>query len=231
MPQPASPCRSIGRIALLIAAMVWVVLVPFALFGVALDGASQRWMADAGGPAMVALIGVTLLTVDVLLPVPASLVSLGLCWMLGPITGGLCVLVGHVLAFAFGYGLGARLPRQRLRAYIGADGWDELVVHLRRRAWVWIGVSRPLPVLSEIVAVSSGALRLPLGAVLPAALLSSAGVAVVYGSIAHWGMRQPSAVMVVVGSLALPAFFFLLSAIVRGARPFRHERNTERGVS
>lgn len=231
MPRPSIRFRPIGRIALAVAALVLLVMVPFAFFGEVMDGAAQGWMADAGRPAIVALIGVVLLTVDVLLPIPASLVSLGLCWVLGPVWGGLCVLIGHVLAFALGYGLGASLPRRRLRRFIGADAWDRLVVHMDRRAWIWIGLSRPLPVLSEVVTVSAGALRLPLGAVLPAALLSSMGVAVVYGSIAHWGMRQPSPAMAVAGSLVLPALFFLLSAIARGARPFRHERNPERGVS
>lgn len=209
MPTMASAWR---LLAMLVALMACV-LVPFALWGDALELAAPLWLRSHDGLAWFAVVGVALLVVDVLLPIPSSVVAVALCWALGPVAGGAAVALGGCLSFATGYGLGRVLPEPRLRRWIGPALWDRVRDRARARADWWIVLARPLPVLAELSAVLAGVWRLPLWRALAHAALASIALGALYGASAWLGARAPGAAATFAVLLALPTASWWLHRI------------------
>ena len=202
------------RFGLFGAALLGVVLVPFALWGDRLDTAAPHWLRLPDARFALAAIGVALLVVDVVLPIPSSVVAMGLCLSLGPVWGASAVAIGCLLAFALGYGLGRLLPEARLRAWIGPVLWDRAREHARGHALWWIVAARPLPVLAEISALMAGVFRVPpLLAFVPATAASIAAGAL-YGVSAWLGQREPGLVGLLVAMLALPTLLWCVHRVV-----------------
>jgi uncharacterized membrane protein YdjX (TVP38/TMEM64 family) len=207
------PSASWWRLAALALALLLCVLLPFALWGDALETAAPTWLQTQDGPTWkattwLAAIGIALLVADVLLPVPSSIVAVALCWGLGPVAGGVAVAVGGFLAFATGYGLGRLLPEARLRRWIGPAAWDRVRGGADRHAGWWIVLARPLPVLAELSAVMAGVWRLPMRRAFAQAALASAAMGALYAGSAWLGARAPGAVATALALLVLPAAFW-----------------------
>lgn len=212
----AAPLGAWLRLAALVAALMACILVPFALWGEALDTAAPAWLGSVDRAAAVAVLGIVLLVADVLLPIPSSVVGMALCWTLGPLWGGLSFFTGLLTAFAFGYGLGRLMPEQRLRAWIGPALWDAVSARAHRRALWWIALARPLPLLAEMSALLAGVWRVPPLAALGSAALSSAAIAVLYAASAWLGRQGPGPLATVLATFTLPALAWgVHRAIVR----------------
>ena len=153
-----------------------------ALFGVAqaLDieilTRPDPWLERGGWIA--ALVGLALLTGDVLLPVPSTLVMVANGALFGVVIGTALSLVGSLGAGLVGFGLGRRsgalvarlVPEEeQRRANNLLERWGDLA----------IVVTRPVPIVAETVAVLAGTSQLTwrrmtlatLGGALPASLL------------------------------------------------------------
>lgn len=162
-----------------VAAMLVTLLALFGTveaLGVPLLTDPSPWL-DTGGP-LAALVGVGLLIVDVLLPVPSSLVMIAHGAIFGLMAGTALSLIGSTGAAAFGFAIGRRgggalarfVPEEeRLRADRLLERWGMLAVI----------ATRPVPLLAETTVIMAGASsmswrQLMIGAVagaLPAALL------------------------------------------------------------
>ncbi|MBG6077805.1 hypothetical protein [Polaromonas sp. CG_9.11] len=182
------------------------VVVPFIIWGEQMDAHASNFVHDQATRWAIALIGIGLLVLDVILPVPSSLVSISLCMLLGPAWGVPTVFSGMVGAFALGYLIGQLLPAARLRAWVGPETWDA-IARRQTAGMLWIAASRPVPVLAEVTAIFAGTLRLPFGASLAAAAASSLFVAVAYGLAAWVGLEQAgsSTTLLVFSAACLPA--------------------------
>lgn len=203
----AAPSRTaqwlrLGSVLLL---LTLCILVPFALWGDALDQATPGWLGRPQGMVLLAALGIALLIADVLLPIPSSVVGMALCWTLGPLWGGASMALGLTLSFAFGYALGRLAPEHRIRQWVGAPLWDSVRERARHQALWWIVAARPLPLLAEMSALLAGVWRVPPGRALAMAALSSCIVAALYAASAWLGLSQPGVVITLLATLALPA--------------------------
>lgn len=214
-PRPAAPVASAERgwwrIAAIVFALLALILVPFALWGEAMDRAAPQWLNGHASNAALfgfASLGIALLVIDVVLPVPSSVVAMALCWTLGPLWGGVAVAVGVFAGFGAGYGIGRLLPEARLRDWVGPRVWDAVRTNARRHALWWVVLARPLPVLSESTAVLAGVWRLPAASVFPPAALASAATGALYGGSVWLSARAPGALLTFAVLLALPAAFW-----------------------
>lgn len=129
----------------------------------------------AGSGPVAAAIGLGLLIGDVLLPVPSSLVMVGLCARYGLVTGLLLCWAGGVGATMLGFGLG-RQGGQFVRP-------PEKVERLLARWGILaIVVTRSLPILAETTAVMAGtSARLTARRVFAGAVVGTLPPAAVYG--------------------------------------------------
>ena len=178
--------RPVKRYLALIIALKLTLLALFALvtlLGVPLLTDPAPYMPTA--TLQVALLGVSLLIADVLIPVPSSLIMVAHGALFGTLGGTLLSLLGALGATALGFAIGRRggpllnrimTPAERARG-------DHL---LARHGALAILLSRPLPILAETTAILAGTspLRWPplltaatLGALPPALLYAIAGAA------------------------------------------------------
>lgn len=143
------PDRDASRYAVVGAAVAAVSLGGFLLAG----RVFEPWAAAAPPAAhagAVAVLGMGLLLGDAVLPVPSSLVMIGLGSTFGLVGGAALALVGRVGGTLVGFAIGRRLSP----AGPPADGRATRLLH--RWGCVAVTVSRPVPILGETVAVVAG---------------------------------------------------------------------------
>lgn len=181
------PPRALPRLALALAILLAAILIPFFIWGESLERETPGLLdARLGAPGIAALAAL-LLAVDVVLPIPSSIISASVSFLAGPALGFFAILIGMSGGFLCGYLIGRALPEAALRRWIGAELWDGLKRRAQRSGLLWIVVSRPIPVLAEATAVLSGSLGLPIRLAFPTALVSSAAVAACYALAASLG--------------------------------------------
>ena len=157
-----------------------------------------------GAGSLAAVIAAALLVADVLLPLPSSIVMVANGALFGLVTGALISLVGRAGAFLFGYWVGAKaLPFARrfvpdaelaaARSLLGPNGWLAIVV------------SRPVPILSETVAIMAGLSSLPLRQSLIAALAGSVPEALVLAAAGQYAATLNTPLHVFVGLMLVTA--------------------------
>lgn len=153
----------------------------------------RPWLNQGGLGA--ATLGVALLVVDVLLPVPSSLVMVAHGALFGVLPGTLLSLFGSTGAAVVGFWIGRRggqflerlvPPEERKRASHLVERWGLLA----------IVVTRPIPLLAETVAIMAGASPLGWPGTVLAALAGSLPPAFLYALTgASAGKFQHTALM------------------------------------
>ena len=130
-----------------------------ALFGLAhlLDVSVDSVWAEYSSTAnrWSALVGVALLIADVFLPVPSSLIMLGLGSIFGPIFGTFFSMVGGMGASLFAFALG-RMSKDRVERWLSPQEYQRAQTILSRWGLVAIIMTRPLPILAEATALVAG---------------------------------------------------------------------------
>lgn len=167
-------------------------LVPFLLIG---ELPGERWLAAAGEQGVwFGASGAALLALDVLLPIPSSILGAMLGGRLGFAVGFVWAFTGLCVGQLLGYGLGRLLPNR----------WASELPAAPSVALVFL--SRPVPVLAEAVAVASGVERVPLprflaagaaGNALYAAAMAGNGAALLPEGLAGPGLIGPMLLPVV----------------------------------
>ncbi|MCE4056531.1 3-dehydroquinate synthase [Pseudomonas sp. Au-Pse12] len=162
-----------------------------------------------------ALLLVTLLALDVLLPVPSSLVALLAVAALGAIGGYLVIFVGLCLGASLGYWLGAGYFRL-LSNWLGLRSWQpgQLAYRLSTLSLVCL---RGVPVLAETSVLAAGMQRYPLRQFLLVTTLANAGLALAYAAIGSLLVEQHALLATILASMVLPGLFL-------GARSLFKER-------
>lgn len=194
-------------------AMALVTLAVLVSFGVveALDFPvlTEPTGVVTGGGVLAAVAGVGLLVVDVVLPVPSSVVMLAHGAAFGVVAGAMLSLAGIVGAALFGVWLGQRgerllgvSDRDRQRARQLVDRWGVVSVI----------VTRPVPVLAEAVVVmagSAGASPVKVGVAAAAGGVPAAVLYALAGSVARGAV---SGVVVFALVLGIAAVAFVVAA-------------------
>jgi len=184
----------------LIALALAVPVVPFLLFGPSLEEQIEGWLDASLSPATVAAIVVGLLAVDILLPVPSSVVSTfagsTLGFAAGTAASWLGMTAGAVLAFVLARFLG----RPAALWLSGREDLDRVDALSRRYGPAVLVLTRPVPVLAEASLLLLGSSRLPWRWFLLPVLLSNLGIAAIYAALGHW-VQMPVALA---ASIALP---------------------------
>jgi uncharacterized membrane protein YdjX (TVP38/TMEM64 family) len=156
-----------------------------------------------GAPVAAAAVGVGLLVLDVVLPVPSSLVMIAHGAAFGPLLGAALSLLGSLGAALVGFAAGRR-GGPLLNRLVSADERRRADALLARWGVLAIVVTRPVPLLAETTVILAGASPLGWRRTAVAALVGSVPAAVLYalaGSVAA-GLGNPVAVFALVLLLA-----------------------------
>lgn len=193
----------LSRSALLVLAVAATViaskLIVENLLGINLGDALTRWSEDPG-PGAVAII-ITLLAVDILLPVPSSFVMIASGALFGVAWGAAVSLVGSIGGEWFGFELVRRFGAPFAQRLAGADDLQRLSGLMTRHGAAAVVATRALPVVMETMSVVAGLSAMTRRTFLGASLLGTAPVAVIYAwagaSSRDTGSLIPAVVMLI----------------------------------
>ncbi len=209
------------RVALIVIAMVVVLSILFVV------GEQRGWMEEslierritevrdsAGGRAGVAGAVIGLLVVDILLPIPSSIVMVLSGKFLGSIPGGAAAFIGAMLAAAIGF-YACRFGGQRVfLRLVGTEDTARLSDWFERYGVYAIIVSRPIPMLTEILSCLAGMSKMSAKTFFGAAVLGTLPICFVYSFCGSRGsvtdMRPAVAV-----ALLIPAIGWLIARRIK----------------
>ena len=202
------------RVLLLVLVLALAVIVPFAIWGkdveawLTVQGAAA-WMRSFGRWAWV--VGLGLIAVDIVLPIPATAVMAAFGLVYGPLIGGFLSVLGVVLAGSIGYGLCRMVPTGTAVRIVGQYGMVRTKAIFERWGGWFVAASRWLPVLPETVSFIAGLSRMPFGRFFIALLCGALPLGFVFAAVGHYGADAPllslavaAAVPVVLWAIAAP---------------------------
>lgn len=201
---------SLGRRLLAAVILLALVLVPFAAFGTALEARLLAALAVVGEHRAAAYTTiVAMLVVDVLLPVPSSVVSTTAGAVLGFWGGLSAIWFGMSLGSLFGYALG-RGGGPALRRLVGAEDLERARSLLDRRGAVILVIARGVPVLAEATVLVAGAARMRLPVFLAMTMAANLAVALAYAAVGALALSAGSFFLFFFGLATVPAASWLL---------------------
>jgi uncharacterized membrane protein YdjX (TVP38/TMEM64 family) len=196
-------------------ALTMLISIPFILFGDDITRWSQTLLSDQSTKIAVVIIVVTLLMLDIVLPIPSSLICIAAYALLDSGTAFVVVTTGLTLTYVFGHIIGATVGLAATkRIFVDAE-MAKLAALTAGKRYAAIVLSRPLPVLAEGTSMYLGAIGTPLLPASITALFSSIGLAAMYGWIATSAQGQASIWLTLFASMLLPAGFWLVSKMIR----------------
>lgn len=204
--------RPIALLALLLA----VPIIPFALFGAGFETATQQWLERAHSPVRIALLVTAILATDIVLPIPSSFVNTYAGAQLGIPWGALAAWVGMTLGACGGFGLARWFGRPLVERWITPVELLRMEAASARFGPHLLVITRALPVLAEATVLFLGSTGLAWRRFLPAVALSNLGLAVVYAAFGYLAREQGMVAVALVASIALP---LLAATIARKLLP------------
>jgi len=178
--------KGLLRLLLLAGLLLGLVLIPYVLFGAALEDWSAQLMT--GGKAATAAAGIALLALDIVLPIPSSLVATAMGALLGAPLGALVNAVGLTLGCALGFLLG-RGGSPLARRLLGAPLQAAFTDWIERYGLAALILCRAVPVLAEASVLALGAGKARPWPVLGAAFAADLCLGAAY---AFAGAQHPS---------------------------------------
>jgi uncharacterized membrane protein YdjX (TVP38/TMEM64 family) len=152
------------------------------------------------------LVGMLLLVLDLLLPVPGTVVMSALGYLYGTLAGAGYALAGSTMAGLCGYGIGRLLPERLSRRFLGEKDFARgRALFAAGGGWI-IALSRALPILPESLAVSAGLLRMPLRKFFFALLCGNIPMSLIFSWIGATGHNNPGQTILM--SFLLPALLW-----------------------
>lgn len=169
--------RRYWTIALSVLAFLLILFLVAEALGLPLLTDPSPWLERGGMTG--AFIGVVLLTVDVALPIPSSLVMVAHGALYGVAIGTLLSIVGSTGAAMIGFALG-RKGGPLLNRFVPAEERIRADRSLHRWGVLAIIVTRPVPLLAETTVIMAGTSSLEWRSVALAVLIGSLPSALLY---------------------------------------------------
>lgn len=199
------------RWSLLFLLIFALVLVPFLIFGEQVEAWTHTFINQTHEHLVwVVLVLGGMLSLDVLLPVPSSVVSTACGYLLGFFGGTLTSLGGMTLSCIGGFWLGHRFGRPMANRLVGAEELTRLE-RLNQELGDWaIVVSRPVPVLAESAVLFAGIGKWSFPRFMLLSTLSNAGISLVYGAVGAFSATVNSFLLAFFAALALPGLAMIV---------------------
>lgn len=195
-----------------VAVTMALILVPFALWGAPIEAfVRSRLAASEASGAVMALV-VTVLALDVILPVPSSIVAVAAGYELGGIVGTLANFLGLQIGCGLGWLVGQRAGGRPLEATVGSTSRATASQALNSlKGQLLFAIGRAVPVVAEGSVLLAGAAEVPPQRLLYVATVANVGVAGVYAVAGAWSAETGSAVPATLGAIGVPAVAILLA--------------------
>ena len=213
-PMSNKPVRipKILRSFALVGIALLVPIVPFLAFGSWMEPAVEALLRNESNSLRIGIVVVALLSSDIFLPIPSSVVSTFAGQSLGIVAGTLACWLGMTLGGVIGYALAAHFGPHLARRFARQDALAQME-SLRGAAGTWLVVlTRALPVLAEAAVLVCGLHRMGWRRFLVALSLANLGIALAYAALGNVASEHGWFAFALGVSAALP---LLLAALVR----------------
>lgn len=205
------------RIPIIILCLTLLFLTPLFIFGdtfdVALSGDEAVGRLRQYGSFAWA-IGMGLIVADLVLPIPATAVMAALGYLYGAVIGGLAGGIGSVLAGLIAYGATRLMGRRAALFLAGERDLAKTEDFFRRRGAFAVVVSRPMPLLPEVVACLAGMAGMPFRSFFIALCCGSLPSGFAFAAIGAMGVDRPSLALAV-GIIVPVVLWFVVDRISR----------------
>lgn len=181
-----------------------VPVLPFLLFGDSFQGWLEHIQQDPPSPMATGALVVGLLSTDIFLPIPSSVVMTLAGGQLGRWLGTLTAWLGLSLGAAAGFALARRWGHRFARWFTKEDDLKRMASLNNRFGPLILMLTRAMPVFAEASVLIAGIHQLPWRRFLPAVLLSNLGIAIAYSVFGEYAARQNSMPLALGISILLP---------------------------
>jgi uncharacterized membrane protein YdjX (TVP38/TMEM64 family) len=169
-------------------------------------------------PEIIAAAVVSLLGLDVLLPVPSSIVSTAAGAGLGFLPGLAASTAGMTLGSLVGYGLGRKFGVPLVRRMVRDRDLERVSARFRAGAPWALAAMRPVPVLAEASALFAGVSAVPVPLYVTVTTLANTGISAVYCAAGAKALSAGSFFLAFAASIGLPAAAMAIEAALRRER-------------
>ena len=201
MPRPSNPLfRSLAVAAMLVS----VVAIPL-IFRDQFVAASDAVLAASGErPIAAAALIVAALTLDLFLPVPNGVTNTLAGAAFGFPLGTLVIWLGLMGASLAGYAVGRWAAAPLAKRLLGADDLDRAHRFAERAGPIALILSRPVPILSELLIIAAGLAAMAFARFVIVMALANLGVAMLFAAIGAAAVERASSDLLMLGAVGLP---------------------------
>ena len=187
-----------------------IILIPFAIWEEPITAWVEAVLSDEGSQPLLGAILGGLLAVDVLLPIPSSLVSTAAGYAFGIPIGATVSWAGMTVGALVGYALGAKPARSFTRPFVGdAEMLRAQSAFQRWGGWALVAC-RAVPVLAEASVVFAGVAGMRFGRFLALTALANLAIGLVYAAVGALALEANSFLLAFLGAVLLPGAAMLL---------------------
>ena len=204
------------RWGLLIGFLLVLLIGPFFIFEAVITAQISKFLELEFALTLASLFIVASLALDVVLPIPSSLVGTAAGAFLGFLGGTLVCWVGMTLGCLFGYWIGASGGTMAIRRLLG-DGELAKAKGLSER----LGTSalilvRAVPVLAEASTIAAGAAGFPWRRFMLVTGLANLGISSAYGAVGAYAFATNSFLLAFAGAIVIPGVGLAVAGLSRG---------------
>jgi 3-dehydroquinate synthase len=202
--RPTVPTRM--RWAAVVGLAVLVSMLPFLILGDRVERWLDHALAAAATGDAVAVLVLSALGLDSLLPIPSSVLATVAAAQLGFVRAMVVIALGLTLGNALGYLIGALFGAPMVDRLVGSAAVARAKALLDKQpGTVMLAVTRAVPVLSESVMLIAGAARAPIVRTIVICGLANLGIAIVYASVGGAAKGPAAFLLLPAGAIGVPA--------------------------
>ena len=206
-----TPSAGLARLASGIAVLLAAILIPFFLYEEPISAWSQDFLDREESRWLVSAVLGGLLTADLVLPIPSSVLSTAAGYLLGLWAGSFVTWAGMTLGCLIGYGLGVTAGRKLTRRFVGDDELERASLARNRLGDWMIVIFRAVPVLAEASVLFAGIAGMPIRRFLLLASLSNLGIALAYAAVGAYALEVESFLLAFGGAVVLPGVAMMVA--------------------
>lgn len=191
---------------------------PLLVFGDTFDAALSGDAAAGrlrGYGAWAWAAGVGLIVADLVLPIPATAVMVAFGVVYGALTGGLLASAGSFAAGSIAYGATRMLGRRAALVLAGEKDLARSEQFFRRAGGYAVALTRPLPLLPEVIACLAGLSGMPAPAFFASLAVGATGTGFTFAAVGALGIDRP-ALAVALGCIIPLAMWPIAQRLIAG---------------
>ena len=169
-------------------------------------------------PVLVGLVTVAGLSLDILLPIPSSLLSVWSVVAMGFPGGVITIWIGMSLACIVGYWLGFGSNAWLIRRFIRTQDINSVQQLSERYGIAALVLLRAVPILAETSVIAAGLVQMPFRRFLWITSLSNAGIAAVYAGLGGYASVNHSYIAAFFAGVFPPAAAWLVYRAARAVK-------------